>query len=133
MPKIILKRMMRHDGVLQQKGTVLDVDQYTADGLVASGAADPAGTPDEGNEPAGTPEEDTADQEPEASEEPAAEPAEAPVEEPAAEPAAAPATPAGEMKRPAKGRDLATWQAYTQHKGVDPKGKTREELIGMWT
>ena len=45
------------------------------------------------------------------------------------DPAPAPEAPAKTSKRPARTAPVATWRAYAEAHGIDPKGLTKAELI----
>ena len=49
--------------------------------------------------------------------------------EPAPEPAPAPEAPAKTSERPRKTAPVATWRAYAEDLGIDPKGLTKAEII----
>lgn len=97
-----------------QPGDTVDVDEATAEWLRRTGATAsdssletaPATAP----EPVPEPELDTPDD---------------------PDPAPAPAAHAKTSKRPARTAPVATWRAYAEAHGIDPKGLTKAEIIAV--
>lgn len=83
-----------------QPGDTITVDEPTAEWLQRTGATAP--------EPVPEPELDTPDD---------------------PDPAPAPEAPAKTSKRPARTAPVATWRAYAEAHGIDPKGLTKAEII----
>ena len=95
-----------------QPGDTITVDETTAEWLRRTGAAAPEPsletTPATAPEPVPEPELDTPDD---------------------PDPAPAPETPAKTSERPRKTAPVATWRAYAEAHGIDPKGLTKAEII----
>lgn len=87
-----------------QPGDTITVDAPTAEWLRRTGAT----APEPGREP-----------EPDAPADP--------------EPAPAPEAPAEAPERPRKTAPVATWRAYAEDLGIDPKGLTKAEIIAATT
>ena len=91
-----------------QPGDTVDVDQATAEWLQRTGATAPDSSIE--TAPATAPELDTPDD---------------------PDPAPAPEAPAKTSKRPARTAPVATWRAYAEAHGIDPKGLTKAEIIAV--
>ena len=97
-----------------QPGDTITVDEATAEWLRRTGAAAPEPsletTPATAPEPVPEPELDTPDD---------------------PDPAPAPEAPAKTSGRPARTAPVATWRAYAEAHGIDPKGLTKAEIIAV--
>lgn len=97
-----------------QPGDTITVDEPTAEWLRRTGATAPDASiktaPATAPEPVPEPEHDTPDD---------------------PDPAPAPEAPAKTSKRPARTAPVATWRAYAEAHGIDPKGLTKAEIIAV--
>ncbi|QGS33964.1 hypothetical protein FOB82_02390 [Corynebacterium xerosis] len=93
-----------------QPGDTITVDEPTAEWLRRTGAT--ASDSSLETAPATAPELDTPDD-----------------PDPAPAPEAPAEAPAKTWKRPARTAPVATWRAYAEAQGIDPKGLTKAEII----